>query len=90
MSLAPIPLSTSIVETAPRSDKLQTASAWRSWLTNLYAQVKPLGGNGTTAQRPTTGLYVGMGYFDSTLGYPVWVKALGPPAVWVNGAGGVV
>ena len=55
----------------------------------VFNLVKPLGGNGTTANRPTMGLYVGLDYFDLTLGYKVTVKSLNP-TVWVNGAGGVV
>lgn len=63
---------------------------WRAWFSALFTLVQPLGGNGTTAQRPTTGLYVGLQYFDTTLGLPVFVKTVGPPVVWVNGAGSVV
>lgn len=62
---------------------------WQAWLSQVFNLVKPLGGNGTTANRPTLGLYVGLDYFDLTLGYKVTVKSLNP-TVWVNGAGGVV
>lgn len=41
---------------------------------------------GTTANRPTTGLYIGRRYFDSTLGKPVWYTAAG----WVDATGSVV
>ena len=62
---------------------------FNAWLSTVQAAVKPLGANGLTAARPTTGLYVGQQFFDATLGYPVFVKSLNP-TVWVNGAGGVV
>lgn len=44
---------------------------------------------GTTAQRPPNGP-VGMSYFDTTLGKPVWLKTAsvgGTPAVWVDATG---
>lgn len=33
--------------------------------------------SGSTGSRPTVGLYVGLPYFDTTLGKPVWVKTTG-------------
>lgn len=44
---------------------------------------------GTTAQRPTSGLYIGYPFFDTTVGKPIWVRSVGP-VVWVDGAGTVV
>lgn len=85
MSLQPVPLNEDM---SVKGGWMQ--AVWRGWFTALYALVKPLGGNGTTANRPTTGLYVGLQYFDATLGLPVFVRTIGPPAVWVNGAGAVV
>lgn len=38
-----------------------------------------------TAKRPTTGLYAGMGIFDSTLGKPVWRNAAN--SGWVDATG---
>jgi hypothetical protein len=68
--------------------------SWVSWFTQATNILLSLQQTGTTANRPTSGLWVGRMYFDSTLGYPVWVKSVGasPPytAVWVNGAGAVV
>ena len=43
--------------------------------------------SGATANRPTTGLWVGRRYFDTTLNLPVFVAAIGPPVVWRNSAG---
>lgn len=64
--------------------------AWLAYLSSLQQYTQPLGGNGPTTARPIYGLYVGMDFFDSTLGYKVTVKTLGPPVVWVNGAGAAV
>jgi hypothetical protein len=70
-----------------------TSSPWIAWFASLFRTVQALGTNGTTAQRPIPTaqlpLYIGQPYFDSTLGYPVYVKSLNP-TVWVNGAGAVV
>ena len=83
--LGGIPLQTEITKTGG-----PTNAQWRSWLTALYNLVLPLGGNGTTAQRPVLGLYVGLQYFDTTLGKPIFVKTVATPAVWVDATGGVV
>jgi hypothetical protein len=88
MSLGPVPLGQDITAKGGA-----TASPWRAWLQALFTMTAPLGTNGTTAQRPVPSqqvpLYIGQMYFDTTLGYPVFVKSLNP-TVWVNGAGGVV
>jgi hypothetical protein len=88
MSLGPVPLQLDITAKGGA-----TNSPWVAWLESLYRVVAPLGTNGTTAQRPIgtqqLPLYIGQPYFDSTLGYPVFVKSLNP-TVWVNGAGAVV
>lgn len=39
---------------------------------------------GTTAARPTTAT-VGFGYFDTTLGKPIWLKTA--PSTWVDATG---
>jgi hypothetical protein len=44
--------------------------------------------SGTTAQRPTTRLYVGRFYYDETLNKPIWFRAL--PNVWRDAAGVIV
>jgi hypothetical protein len=82
--LPPIPMSAPLLDGQGRLTPM-----WQNWFGQVFSIVKPIGGNGTTANRPILGLYVGMDYFDSTLGYKVTVKSLNP-TVWVNGAGGVV
>lgn len=41
---------------------------------------------GTTENRPTTNLFVGLQYFDTTLGYPIWWNG----SNWVNSSGTTV
>lgn len=42
--------------------------------------------SGVTSSRPTTGLYVGMRYFDTTLWKPVFLKQISP-IIWVDATG---
>lgn len=41
---------------------------------------------GGTAYRPTTGLYAGKPFFDTTLNKPIWLKQVAP-AIWVDATG---
>lgn len=63
--------------------------AWAGWFSQAQQILQDLSSSGTTALRPTTVLYVGKAYFDTTLGIPIWMKT---PATntWVNAAGAVV
>lgn len=56
-----------------------------AWL-NAVTQVLFTGVSGSSANRPTVNLYIGMPFFDTTLGQPIWMKQVSP-AVWVNAAG---
>ena len=56
---------------------------WSTWFSKIQNVLKTVNAHGTTAQRPTTGLYIGMMYFDDTLGFPVWLQSVGPD-VWVR------
>lgn len=67
----------------------KTNAPWAAWFQQLWTLVVALGGNGATAARPLKNLYVGLQYFDTTLGKPVFVQSLGP-TVWVDATGAVV
>lgn len=45
--------------------------------------------SGTTAQRPTSQLWIGRQYYDTTLNKPVYVSAV-RPAVWRDASSAVV
>lgn len=62
---------------------------WNSWFAWIEGTVTAARTSGTTAKRPTSGVYIGQFYFDTTLNYPVYVAAVGP-IVWRNGAAVVV
>lgn len=70
-------------------DKLPTP-AWLTVFSRWHSIILSVQESGPTANRPKKGLFIGRGYFDTTLGYMVHVKfASSNPAatVWVNGAG---
>ena len=71
------------------SDGGRVLPAWSQWFTRVHNAVASLYQSGTTANRPTSLLWVGRVYMDTTLGKPVWVKSV-KPTVWVDGAGTTV
>jgi len=67
---------------APRPDKFVSQEHHRlhDRLANIASDVTS---SGTTANRPTVGLYVGRVYFDETLGLPIWYDG----SAWVKADG---
>jgi hypothetical protein len=63
------------------------SAAWAGWFSTVQNILTATSSSGPTTGRPTSGQYVGMFYFDTTLGFPVWLKTPGSSPVWVNGAG---
>ena len=61
---------------------------WMAWVQRVHDLAISLQRSGTTANRPVSNLWIGMVYFDTTLGKPVWLKSTGP-SVWVDGVGTV-
>ena len=62
---------------------------WGQWLNRIQDICNSVQQSGVTADRPTSVLWIGRVYFDTTLGKPVWVKSV-RPTVWVDGTGAVV
>lgn len=85
MSLNPVPQDSQITDKNGR-----LVSQWQSWMEAIGFWLGPVGLSGPTSQRPVDSsrhpLYIGQSYFDTTLGYPVYVKSKNP-TVWVDGAG---
>lgn len=54
-----------------------------SFLGQVFRACAAVYSSGTTAQRPTRGLWVGRVYYDTTLGMPIWFKNPG----WVKADG---
>lgn len=67
-------------------------TAWQAWLSKLALIVNASVQSGTTANRPTQGLFTGRFYFDTSLaagaGKPVWRNATN--TAWVDATGTVV
>ena len=71
-------------------DKMATAP-WAGVFSRWHTIISSAQQSGTTAQRPTKVLWVGRRFYDTTLGYPVWVHSVaGGVATWHNAAGAVV
>lgn len=75
---------------SPISDKEgRITLPWAQWFTRAQKLLGVVQARGTTANRPTTGLYEGRFYFDQTLNLPIWVKTVSP-VVWIDAAGNTV
>lgn len=63
---------------------------WQAFFDSISLWLGPIGSSGTSANRPTDSslkpLWIGQPYFDTTLGFPVYVKSRNP-TVWVDGSG---
>lgn len=70
-------------------EQKQFTPSWMAFLTKLRTFVVANSQSGTTAQRPTTGLSPGDKYMDTTLGFIIHVRTVGP-VVWVRYDGTVV
>lgn len=77
--------------TSPAVDKDGNfTQSMATWVTRITAICQAAQQSGTTANRPTSVLWIGRQYYDTTLGYPVFVHSVGPPVVWHNAAGAPV
>jgi hypothetical protein len=63
--------------------------AWTSFFEAVFNLLFAMTQSGTTAQRPTTFLWFGRRFYDTTLGKPVYVASVGP-TVWKDAAGNTV
>jgi hypothetical protein len=64
-----------------------SAAAWAGWFSTVQQILQATSSSGPTTARPTTNVYVGQFWYDTSLGLPVWVDTIGPPIVWHNAAG---
>lgn len=63
--------------------------SWDQWFNRIQSVASSAQQSGTTANRPTAGLWIGRRFYDTTLNQPVYVSAV-RPIVWRNAAGAVV
>ena len=62
---------------------------WMSYFHSVQQTVFNVSRSGPTTSRPTKmldGRFIGMPYFDTTLGYMIYLKSVNPD-VWVDGGG---
>lgn len=63
---------------------------WSGAFSIIWRILTAASSSGPTTMRPTSSLFIGQPWYDTTLGYPVWVHSIGPPIVWHNAAGAAV
>lgn len=64
------------------------SDGWRNFFNSVFTICNALTTSGTTANRPTKGLWVGRMYFDTSLGAhgkPIWVDKAGTGWVLADG-----
>jgi hypothetical protein len=59
---------------------------WTQWIARVHRIVTAVQSSGLTAERPTSLLWVGRTFFDTSIGYPIWVQSINP-VVWVDAFG---
>lgn len=80
-----------LINTPPVSEEIKglVSPAWSAWVGQVFRGVLSVYQSGTTAQRPTQGLWVGRRYFDTELGAngkPIWVDKTGVTWVLADGS----
>ncbi len=71
----------------PMMLKERFTAAWAGWFSTAQNILTASSSSGATTARPTMNQYVGMPYFDTTLGKPIWLKTPGGSPVWVDATG---
>lgn len=62
---------------------------WYSFFNTLRNGIVWRSQSGTTAQRPTKFLEIGLPYYDTTLNKPIWLSSISP-ITWKDAAGTTV
>lgn len=62
---------------------------WDQWLSWAHTTLTAVRQSGPTADRPTSVLWIGRVFYDTTLNKPVYVAAV-KPTVWRDAAGTIV
>lgn len=60
--------------------------AWAQWLARTHRAALAVQQSGASAERPTSLLWIGRPFYDTTLNEPIWLAAVNP-SVWRNAAG---
>jgi hypothetical protein len=73
----------------PPYDERKTSQTLFTWFTQVFTICLANQQSGITADRPTSGVWIGRRYYDTTLNKPVYVSAV-KPIVWRDSAGVIV
>lgn len=78
------PSNTPVVETSGNA-----TAPWQAWFSRVHSIIVTGQQSGTTANRPTTQVWIGRQYYDTTLNKPVYVSSV-KPIVWRDAMGNIV
>jgi hypothetical protein len=70
------------------TDDQNITMSWLQWVQRTHTIASSLQQSGPTSERPTSLLWIGRRYFDTDLGYPIWLRSI-EPNVWINAEGRV-
>jgi len=80
-----------MIEDAPYRDTTMQGNSlpasWMEWIGKIRLYAGSLSESGTS--RPSSNLWVGRMFFDTSLGHPIWCKTVSP-VVWVDATGATV
>jgi hypothetical protein len=80
------PTRATVDELGPQGYPIRVSRPWSVWFDSVFLAVFSLYQSGTTAQRPTTRLWIGRPYFDTTEGKPIWYDG----TQWIDATGASV
>lgn len=63
--------------------KVRPTTSWSTFFSRCFALLFGLTKSGTSANRPTSGLWTGQPYFDTTLQCPLWLQSVSP-ILWMG------
>jgi hypothetical protein len=66
------------------------SATWGQWVNRTHNNAKTLQQSGVTADRPTSVLWIGRFYFDTSLNKPIWIKQVKPTVLWCDATGATV
>lgn len=61
-------------------------SVWSQWFSRIQTVLTSLTGSGPTSNRPTSDLFIGQPFFDTTINKPIWWNG----SVWIDATGATV
>ena len=79
------PSNTSVVD--PKDGSATTP--WQAWFSRIHSIVVTGQQSGPTSARPTSQVWIGRQFYDTTINKPVFVSAV-KPIVWRDATGAVV